>query len=138
MADAIVRGEIDTRNDADFRAEVSCRNRRPSGSIRGEIDVVINRREFEYSFRSTRPTRVFATRSGITRRVVAVFSNARVTNRRSRLTTLGATITLSARRRVSGRRTATLTIRRPRRTTLRASGFLDGNIIVNRRVSCRR
>ena len=137
MADVIVRGDIDGRNDAEFRAVVSCPG--PSGSIRGEIEAVINRREIEYSFRSTRPSRLVASRSGNTRSINAVFRNARVTNRRSGVTTTGATITLSARRSPRRRRTAILTIRRPGRATLRASGILDDSvIIVNRRVSCRR
>jgi uncharacterized protein YndB with AHSA1/START domain len=137
MADVVVRGEIDNRNDAEFRAVVSCPG--PSGSIRGEIDAVINGRRIEYSFRSTRPSRLVASRSGNTRSVNATFRNARVTNRTSGGTTTGATITLSARRRSTGRRTATLTIRRPGRATLRASGVLDDSVItVNRRVSCRR
>jgi hypothetical protein len=137
MADVIVRGDIDGRNDAEFRAVVSCPG--PTGSIRGQIDAVISGREIEYSFRSTRPTRLVASRSGNTRSVNAVFSNARVTNRRSGVTTTGATITLTARRSSTGRRTATLTIRRPGRATLRSSGTLDDSVItVNRRVSCRR
>jgi uncharacterized protein YndB with AHSA1/START domain len=139
MADAVVRGDIDGRNDAQFRAQVSCLRTGPSGSIRGEIDAVVSGREIEYSFRSTRPTRVVASRSGNARSVTAVFSNATVTNQSSRVTTTGATITLSARRSSTGRRTATLTIRRPGRATLRASGVLDDGVItVNRQVSCRR
>jgi len=139
MADVIVRGDIDGRNDAEFRAVVSCLSSGPSGSIRGQFDTVISGREIEYSFRSTRPTRLVASRSGNTRSVTAVFRNATVTNRTSGGTTSGATITLTARRSSTGRRTATLTIRRPGRATLRASGVLDDGVItVNRGVSCRR
>lgn len=137
MADVIVRGEIDARNDADFRAVVSCPG--PTGSIRGEIDAVINGRQIEYSFRSTRPSRLVASRSGNTRTVNATFRNATVTNRSSGVTTTGATITLTARRSSTGRRTATLTIRRPGRATLRSSGVLDDGVVtVNRGVSCTR
>lgn len=137
LADVIVRGDIDGRNDAQFRAVVSCPG--PSGSIRGEIEAVIDGREIEYSFRSTRPTRLVASRSGNTRSVRAVFSNGTVTNQNSGVTTTGATITLTARRSSTGRRTATLTITRPGRATLRSSGILDDGVItVNRGVSCTR
>ena len=139
MADAIVRGEIEGLNDAEFRATVSCLRTGPFGSISGEIDVTIARREIEYSFRSSRPTRIIATRSGISRYVYVVFRNAVVTNLRSHFATTGATIILSARRSSTGRYTATLTIRRPGRRTLSASGILEGGTIsVFREVSCRR
>lgn len=138
MADAIVSGDIEGRSEADFRAEVSCLRTGPSGSIRGELDAVINGREYEYTFRSSRPTRIIARRSGITRFVYVVFRNATVTNHTSNFTTTGATITLTARRDGTGRRTATLVVSRPGRSTLRASGYLeDGRISVFRATSCR-
>lgn len=137
MADAIVRGEINNRNDAEFRASVQCSRRRPSrpsGSIRGEIDNRIS-----YAFNSNRPTRIRTRRSGSTRYVSMNFSNARVRNRRTNATTTGATISLVARRRRNGRLTASLAIFRPRQATLRASGRLeDGRVTVSRQVSCRR
>lgn len=139
MADAIVSGEIEGRNKTEFRAVMSCLRSGPSGSIRGEFEAVINRREIEFSFRSSTATRIIARRSGITRYVYVVFRNARVTNLNRRFTTYGATIILSARRSTTGRYTATLTIIRPGRVTLRASGFLEeGRISVYRQVSCRR
>lgn len=139
MADAIVSGNIEGRNEAEFRAVVSCLRSGPSGSIRGEFDALINRREFEYTFRSSRPTLIRTRRSGITRFVRVRFRNATVINHTSNFTTTGATIILTARRSSTGRRSATLTIFRPGRVTLRASGFLDdGRVSVFRRVSCSR
>ena len=139
MADAIVFGEIENRNEAEFRAEVTCRRFGPSGFIRGEFQAEISRREFEYAFRSIRPTRILADRSGSTRFVRVVFRNARVTNLTTNVTTFGATIVLRASRNRIGRRRATLTIFRPGRATLRASGFLeDGAVSVFRQVFCRR
>lgn len=140
MADAIVSGEIETlTRNAEFRASVTCLRTGPSGSIVGELEAVINGREFDYVFRSSRPTRIVTSRLGITRRVSLVFHNVTVTNLTSRFTTTNATITLVARRSSTGRRTATLTIVRPGRVTLRASGLLeDGRISVFRVVSCSR
>jgi hypothetical protein len=138
MADAIVRGEIENRNDAQFRATVSCLRSGPSGSIRGELSAIMRGREFEYTFRSSWPTRIIARRSGRTRFVFVIFRNATVINRTSNFTTSRATIILTARRSATGRNTATLSILRPGRATLRASGFLDdGRISVFRQVSCR-
>jgi hypothetical protein len=135
MADVIVSGEIEGRNEAEFRAVVSCPG--PTGSIRGEMEVVINGREFEYTFHSTRPTRLIARRSGITRFIFIAFRRVTVHNLTSHFTTTGATLTLTARRSSTGRRTATLTIRRPGRITLRASGFLEeGRTSVFRAVNC--
>jgi hypothetical protein len=139
MADAIVSGEIEGRNETEFRAVVSCLSSGPSGSIRGEFEVLINGREFDYTFRSSRPTLITTRRSGITRFVHVHFRNATVINHTSHFTTTGATIILTARRSSTGRRSATLTIIRPGRVTLRASGFLeDGRVSVFRRVSCSR
>ena len=139
MADAIASGEIDSRNDAEFRAVLSCLSSGPSGSIRGEIEATIGGREFDYTFRSSRPIRIVARRPGITRYNFATFRNATVTNQTRNLTTTGATIRLTARRNSNGRRSATLTILRPGRSTLRASGFLDdGRTSVSRPVSCSR
>jgi hypothetical protein len=139
MADAIVRGNIEGRNEAEFRAVVSCLRSGPSGSIRGEFDAIVNGREYEYTFRSSRPTLIRTRRSGITRFVRVRFRNATVINHTSNFTTTGATIILTARRRSTGRRSATLTILRPGRVTLRASGFLDdGRVSVFRRVRCSR
>jgi hypothetical protein len=139
MADAIVSGDIEGRNEAEFRAVVSCLSSGPSGSIRGELDALINGREFEYTFRSSRPTLITTRRSGITRFVHVHFRNATVINHTSNFTTTGATIILTARRGSTGRRSATLTIFRPGKVTLRASGFLDeGRISVYRQVSCSR
>lgn len=139
MADAIVRGEIDRRNNTEFRASVTCLRRGPSGSIRGEFEEVIGRREIDYVFSSNRPTRIVARRSGLTRVVNLTFRNVRVTNRNTNVTTSGGTLTLVARQNRAGRRTATLTIRRPGRRTLSVSGVLeDGVVRVLRQVSCRR
>lgn len=139
MADAIVSGEIENRNETQFRAVVSCLSTGPSGSIRGEFEAIIGGRKIEYTFRSRRPTRIIARRSGITRFVYVIFRNATVVNRTSNFTTFGASIILTARRSRTGRRTATLSIYRPGRAPLRASGFLqDGRISVFRRVSCSR
>jgi len=139
MADAIVRGHIENRNEAEFRARVSCLSSGPSGSISGEFDLESGRRDNEYTFHSSSPTRIITRRSGITRFVYVVFRNATVHNRRSNFTTAGATIILRATRSSTGRRSATLTILRPGRTTLRASGFFEeGRISVFRRVSCTR
>ncbi len=137
MADAIASGDIDARNDAEFRAFLSCLRSGPSGSIRGELEAIIDGRQYEYTFRSSRPTRIIARRSGITRYIFAVFRNATVINHTSNYTTTGATIRMTARRSSTGRRSAALTIRRPGRVTLRASGYLDdGRTSVYRRVSC--
>lgn len=137
MADAIVRGEIGNRNDAQFSATVSCLRSGPSGSIRGELSAIIRGREFEYTFRSSRPTRVITRRSGRTRYVYVIFRNATVINHTSNFTTSRATIILTARTNARGRSTATLSIYRTGRATLRASGPLeDGRISVFRQVSC--
>jgi hypothetical protein len=138
MADVIVSGEIDGRNDAEFRAVLSCLRSGPSGSIRGKLDATINRREEDYSFRSNNPTRIVARRSGRTRYVYAVFRNATVINHTRNYTITGATIILTVRQTSTGRRTANLSISRSGRTTLRSSGRLeDSRISVSRPVSCR-
>lgn len=139
MADAIVRGEIENRNDTQFRATVSCLRSGPSGSIRGEFNTEARGRDIEYTFRSNRPTRIITRRSGRTRYVYVIFRNATVINHTNNVTTSRATIILTARRNARGRSSATLSIYRPGRATLRASGFLDdGRVSVYRQVSCRR
>ncbi|HPT69058.1 MAG TPA: hypothetical protein PKW50_02855 [Syntrophomonas sp.] len=137
MADAIVRGEIDGINDAEFRTSLTCSRGVPTGSIRGEIEIRANRRDIDYTFRSTNPTRIIARRYGITRYVYVVFSQVTLRNQRTGFTISNARIVLTARKLANGRRQATLLIFRPGRTTLRASGILeDGRIFVARNVSC--
>jgi hypothetical protein len=137
MADAIVRGEIDGVNQAEFRATLTCSNCGPAGSIRGEIEIGTRPRDIKFTFSSTNPTRIIARRSGITRFVYATFSRVTLTNRRTGFTIRNARIVLTARQLANGRRRATLLIYRPGRTTLRASGVLvDGRVFVNRNVSC--
>jgi hypothetical protein len=139
VADAIISGDIEGLNEAEFRSSVSCLSTGPSGSIRGEFDLESGGRDIEYTFHSNRPTRIITRRSGIIRFVQVVFRNATVHNLTSNFTTTGATIILTARRSSTGRRTATLAIRRPGKVTLTASGFLEeGRISVFRRVSCTR
>ncbi|MGE5397666.1 MAG: hypothetical protein ACM3MK_09075 [Chitinophagales bacterium] len=138
MADTVVSGEIETlTRDCEFRATGSCIPG-PSGSITGELEAIINGREFEYTFHSTRCTSVTATRgAGTIRFVRLVYRNATVHNLTSHFTTTGATIVVVARRSSTGRRTATVTIFRPGRVTLQASGFLeDGQVSVFRQVAC--
>lgn len=137
MADAIVRGDIDGINDAEFRTTLTCNRGVPTGSIRGQIDIESSPRDIEYSFRSVNPTRIIARRSGITRFVQVVFRRVTLVNLRTGATINNARIVLTARRNVNGRRRATLVIFRPGRTTLRASGILEnGRIFVARNVSC--
>lgn len=138
MSDVVVSGEIEGINETEFRAVASCLSTGPSGSIVGEFEALISGREFDYVFRSSRPTSITATRgAGTIRYVRIVFRNATVVNLTSHFTTTGATIVLVARRSSTGRRTATLTILRPGRVTLQASGFLeDGAVSVFRQVTC--
>jgi len=137
MTDAIVRGEIDGINQAEFRATLTCFNLRPTGSIRGEIEIDSRPRDIEFSFRSANPTRIIVRRSGRTRYVYAAFSRVTLRNRRTGFTIRNARIVLTARKLANGRRQATLLICRPGRTTLRASGALeDGRVFVARNVSC--
>lgn len=137
MADAIVRGEIDGINQAEFRATLTCTRGRPTGSIRGEIEINSRPRDIEFSFRSNNPTRMILRKHGITRYVYAVFTQVTLTNRRTGFTIRNARAVLTARKLANGRRRATLLIYRPGRTALRASGVLeDGRVFVARNVSC--
>ncbi len=139
MADAIVRGEIDGVNDAEFRTSLTCSRGVPSGSIRGEIEIRSAGRDTDYTFRSTSPTSIVARRAGVTRYVRVVFRRVRLINQRTGFTINNAQIVLLARTLANGRRRATLTIFRPGRTTFRSSGVLeDGRVFVARNVSCQR
>lgn len=137
MADAIVRGEIDGVNQAEFQATLTCTHGRPTGSIQGDIEVESRFSDIDFSFRSANPTRIIVRKSGITRYVYAVFSRVTLTNRRTGITIRNAQIVLTARKLANGRRQATLLIYRPGQATLRASGVLkNGRVFVGRNVSC--
>lgn len=137
MADAIVSGEINNFNKAEFSTSLTCRNSVPYGSIRGEIELGLSGRGARFSFRSSSPSRIIARKAGITRYVYAVFGRVTLINRRTGFTINNARIVLTARKNVNGRRSATLIIYRPGLTTLRVSGYLyNGRVFVGRNVSC--
>lgn len=138
MADATVRGNVGISTRAQINASLTCRNSAPSGSINGRITTMnANCRQTSFDFRSTRPIRIAARRSGNIRNVDATFGQVTLVNRSNGNVTRNARLALSARRGANMNRSASLTITRAGGGTLRTAGNLrNGRVAVSRNVSC--